>query len=169
MLDAPADITPAKMRNYAMRLLTGRDYSRAELATKLNKRFDEHSAIDEVLQRLADEGLQSDVRFAEAFVRSRVLRGHGLTRIRQDVRQKGIAEELVSETLDAADVDWKAQARDVAQRKFGQRKAADQRETAKRMRFLQYRGFNYDQIKYALAGGSDDQVDEQLDEQDFMD
>ena len=37
------------------------------------------------------------------------------------------------------------------------------------MRFLQYRGFNYDQIKYALAGGSDDQVDEQLDEQDFMD
>jgi len=56
MLDAPADITPAKMRNYAMGLLTGRDYSRAELATKLSKRFDQHSAIDEVLQRLADEG-----------------------------------------------------------------------------------------------------------------
>ena len=66
MLDTPADTTPAKMRNYAMGLLTGRDYSRAELATKLVKRFDEHSAIDGVLQRLADEGLQSDVRFAEA-------------------------------------------------------------------------------------------------------
>ncbi len=159
MLDAPADITPAKMRNYAMGLLTGRDYSRVELATKLNKRFDEHSAIDEVLQRLADEGLQSDVRFAEAFVRSRILRGHGLTRIRQDIRQKGIADELVGQTLDAADVDWMALARDVAQRKFGQRRAADQRETAKRMRFLQYRGFNYDQIKYALDGSSEDPVD----------
>ena len=130
------------MRNYAMGLLTGRDYSQAELATKLSKRFDNHEAIDEVLQCLAEEGLQSDVRFAEAFVRSRVLRGHGLTRIRQDVRQKGIAEDLAAETLDGADVDWKAQARDVAQRKFGQRQAADQRETAKRMRFLQYRGFN---------------------------
>jgi regulatory protein len=165
MLEAPADITPAKMRNYAMGLLTGRDYSRAELTTKLSKRFDNHGAIDEVLQRLAEEGLQSDVRFAEAFVRSRVLRGHGLTRIRQDVRQKGIAEDLVAETLDGADVDWKAQARDVAQRKFGQRQAADQRETAKRMRFLQYRGFNYDQIKYALAGC----VDEPADDSDFFD
>ena len=160
MLEAPADATPAKARNYAMGLLTGRDYSRAELATKLNKRFDNHSAIDEVLQRLADEGLQSDERFAEAFVRSRILRGHGLTRIRQDIRQKGIADELVGQTLDAADVDWMDLAREVAQRKFGQRQAADQRETAKRMRFLQYRGFNYDQIKYALQGCSDDLVND---------
>ena len=165
MLDAPADITPAKMRNYAMGLLTGRDYSRAELATKLSKRFDEHSAIDEVLQRLADEGLQSDVRFAEAFVRSRILRGHGLTRIRQDIRQKGIADELVGQTLEEADVDWMTLAREVAQRKFGRRQAADQRETAKRMRFLQYRGFSYDQIKYALAGC----LDESADEADFFD
>ena len=52
------------------------------------------------MQRLADEGLQSDVRFAEAFVRSRILRGHGLTRIRQDIRQKGIADELVGQTLE---------------------------------------------------------------------
>ena len=44
MLEAPADITPAKIRNSAMDLLTGREYSRAELADKLNKRFDHHSA-----------------------------------------------------------------------------------------------------------------------------
>ncbi len=156
MLEPPADITPAKMRNYAMGLLTGRDYSRAELSTKLNKRFDQQDAMDEVLQRLADEGLQSDTRFAEAFVRSRIIRGHGLTRIRQDIRLKGIAEELVAQTLDAADVDWMVLAREVAQRKFGQRLASDQRERAKRMRFLQYRGFNYDQIKYALAETSDE-------------
>ena len=151
MLEAPADTTPAKIRNTAMDLLTGREFSRAELAEKLNKRFDQHAAINDVLERLAEEGLQSDTRFAEAFVRSRLYRGHGLMRIRQDIRQKGIAEELITRTLDEADVDWKHLAREVAQRKFGQRKAADQREKAKRMRFLQYRGFNYDQIKFALA------------------
>jgi regulatory protein len=62
----------------------------------------------------------------------------------------------VAQTLDAADVDWMVLAREVAQRKFGQRLASDQRERAKRMRFLQYRGFNYDQIKYALAETSDE-------------
>jgi regulatory protein len=165
MLEAPADTTPAKIRNAAMDLLTGREYSRHELSEKLNKRFDQHSAIDEVLQRLADEGLQSDTRFAEAFVRSRVYRGHGLARIRQDIRHKGIADELVAQSLEEADVNWYQLARDVAQRKFGQSlnraagRPVDQREKAKRMRFLQYRGFNYDQIKYALSETSENDAD----------
>ena len=72
MLEKPADTTAAKIRNAAMDLLTGREFSSAELATKLNKRFDNHPSVDEVLVRLSEEGLQSDKRFAEAFVRSRL-------------------------------------------------------------------------------------------------
>ena len=155
MLEKPADTTSAKIRNAAMDLLTGREFSRAELATKLNKRFDNHPSTDEVLVKLSEEGLQSDKRFAEAFVRSRLHRGHGLARIRQDIRPKGVSDELVARALEEADIDWYELARDVATRKFGQRPAADQREKAKRMRFMQYRGFNYDQIKYALGAAVD--------------
>ncbi|MFY9334034.1 MAG: regulatory protein RecX [Porticoccaceae bacterium] len=151
MLDLPPVITPAKLRIAAMDLLTGREYSRAELAEKLAKRFDNHEAIPVVLDQLADEGLQSDTRFTEAFIRSRIYRCHGLLRIRQDIRQKGISDELVAQALDKAEVDWFELARELAQRKFGPDPAVDQRAKAKRMRFLQYRGFNYDQIKYALA------------------
>jgi regulatory protein len=161
MLESPADKTPAKIRIAAMNLLTGREYSRAELAAKLAKRFDSHPAIEQVLIGLAEEGLQSDKHFVEAFIRSRIFRGQGITRIRQDVRQKGVADELVAQALDDADVDWCELARDVAHRKFGNRPVADQREKAKRMRFMQYRGFNYDQIKYALAASADgDEYDE---------
>ncbi len=155
VLEAPADITPAKIRIAAMDLLTGREYSRAELATKLNKKFDNHSAIEQVLVQISDEGLQSDKRFAEAFIRSRLYRGHGLARLRQDIRQKGIADDLVAQALEDADINWFELAKDVAQRKFGDRQAADQREKAKRMRFMQYRGFNYEQIKYALSSSLD--------------
>ena len=88
MLEKPADNTAAKIRIAAMDLLTGREFSRAELATKLNKRFDNHPSIAEVLVKITEEGLQSDKRFAEAFVRSRIYRGHGLARIRQDIRKK---------------------------------------------------------------------------------
>ena len=150
-----ADITPAKIRIAAMDLLTGREYSRAELTTKLNKKFESHSAIEQVLVDISEEGLQSDKRFAEAFIRSRIYRGHGLARLRQDIRQKGVADDLVAQALEDADINWYELAKDVAQRKFGDRQAADQREKAKRMRFLQYRGFNYEQIKYALNPSAD--------------
>jgi regulatory protein len=144
-------ITPAKLRNAAMDLLTGREFSRAELRSKLSKRFENHSGIDDVLDQLCDDGLQSDSRFTNAFVRSRVSRGQGLARIRMDIREKGIDQELLTRILSEQEVDWFELARDVAQRKFGNEEAKDQKAKAKRVRFLQYRGFNFDQIKYALA------------------
>jgi len=144
-------ITPAKLRNAAMDLLTGREFSRAELCSKLSKRFENHSGIDDVLDQLCDDGLQSDSRFTNAFVRSRVSRGQGLARIRMDIREKGIDQELLTRILSEQEVDWFELARDVARRKFGNEEAKDQKAKAKRVRFLQYRGFNFDQIKYALA------------------
>jgi regulatory protein len=143
--------TPARIRFSAMDLLTGREFSRAELNKKLNTRFDDDPAIGSVLDQLQSEGLQSDSRYAGAFVRSRINRGHGQVRIRLDIRQKGISEELTNLALNNEEVDWFALARDVAMRKFGSVPAADLKAKAKRMRFLQYRGFNFEQIKYALA------------------
>lgn len=151
MLEDPKQITAAKIRIAAMDILTGREYSRAELAAKLNRRFDQHPDIDQVLKQLAEDGLQSDARFTEAFIRSRILRGHGMTRIQQDIRQKGIADNLFQAGVEEADVDWFELALDVARRKFGHRPAEDQRERARRLRFMQYRGFNFDQVKYALG------------------
>ena len=146
-----SDVTPAKIRSTAMDLLTGREFSRAELRKKLHQRFDGHSAIDEVLARLESEGLQSDQRFTEAFLRARIHRGHGLNRIRLDIRQKGIAESLFNLTVEQDNTDWFALAADVAKRKFGLKPIKDQKDKAKRVRFMQYRGFNFEQIKYALS------------------
>lgn len=144
-------ITPAKIRSAAMDLLTGREFSRAELAKKLDKLFDSDPAIASELDRLQEEGLQSDQRFTEAFLRSRIYRGHGLARIRLDVRQKGIGDDLFNAAVEATDTDWFRLAREVADRKFGRSPATEQKDRARRMRFLQYRGFNFDQIKYALS------------------
>ena len=68
-----------------------------------------------------------------------------------DIRQKGIAEDLFNVAVETSDTDWFALAREVAERKFGRSLTIDQKDRARRMRFLQYRGFNFDQIKYALS------------------
>ena len=52
--------------------------------------------------------------------------------------------------LNEAGVDWFKLAKDTAQLKFGSDHEVDAKEKAKRMRFLQYRGFSFDQINYAL-------------------
>ena len=151
MTEQPSnEITPSKIRIAAMGMLAGREYLQGQLAEKLAKKFDNSSYIPEVLERLAKENLQSDHRFIEAFIRSRIARGQGETRIRLDLKQRGAPSGLVSQLLQEAEVDWFELARQTAEIKFGQSQPVDAKEKAKRMRFLQYRGYNYDQINYAL-------------------
>jgi len=131
-------------------MLAGREYLQSQLAEKLAKKFDKSSFIPEVLERLVEENLQSDHRFIEAFIRSRISRGQGETRIRLELKQRGANLALVSQLLAEAEIDWYELAFQTAINKFGQSKPVDAKEKAKRMRFLQYRGYNFDQIKYAL-------------------
>jgi regulatory protein len=145
------EITPSKIRIAAMGMLAGREYLQSQLAEKLAKKFDNSPYIPDVLDRLVEENLQSDHRFIEAFIRSRISRGQGETRIRLELKQRGANLNLVIQLLAEAEVDWYELALQTATSKFGQSQASDTKEKAKRMRFLQYRGFNFDQINYALT------------------
>lgn len=146
----------AKIRLTAMNLLSYREYSRLELAEKLIAKFDDSPLIDQVIDQLVKENLQSDQRFSEAFVRSRVARGQGQVRIRMELCERGIDKEMANQTINQCEVDWFALAKEVTKTKYGEELVADNRDKAKRMRFLQYRGFTYDQISHALEKSNTD-------------
>jgi regulatory protein len=61
-----------------------------------------------------------------------------------------VSETLIDEVLDDRDDDWRSLARTIRQRKFGPDQPRDFREKARQMRFLQYRGFDPDQIQAAM-------------------
>ena len=124
-----------------MNLLARREHSRTELRQKLGRRFTDTRVIDQEIDRLAEENLQSDARFAETFVRHRFCRGQGPLRIRQEMRQRGIADDDIQIAMAAEDYDWSASAAGVMERKFGSGPAADIHEKARRNRFMQYSGF----------------------------
>lgn len=140
----------AAARVSALNILARREHSRHEMATKLRQKFPEFDALDTLLDQLEQESLLSDARFAEAFVRSRIRKGQGLYRIRQELRTKGVAEEWLDAALAELEVDWFELAKEVLGRRFGSERSAEYSERAKMARFLQYRGFNSDQIQYAL-------------------
>tara|TARA_R110002012_G_scaffold7675_9_gene35683 strand:- start:4641 stop:5105 length:465 start_codon:yes stop_codon:yes gene_type:complete len=145
------DATP---RDIAIGLLARREYSRAELAQRLKKKNFDDAAIDECLDTLIDQGLQSDARFAASFVRTRILRGQGVIRIKGELRQRGVDQETLGaafETVEAEEqVDWFELARETLERRF-KTPGDTPKERARRERFLANRGFDFEQIRYALS------------------
>ena len=140
----------AEIRRAGMDLLARREHSVFELRHKLRRRFGDTPLIDEALSRLADENLQSDERYAGSFVRERAARGYGPVRIRQEMREKGLDKTAIAAGLEGANIEWRSLAADVCRKKFGDSPAADARERARRSRFLQYRGFEADDVRDLL-------------------
>lgn len=125
-----------------MDLLARREHSYAELLRKLRQRGVETPAAEIELDRLVEDGLLSDERFCEAYVYYRGQRGYGPTRLREELRQRGVAESLVEQMLSAVAWDWSEMARQVFNKRFPEGEATAPADRAKQQRFMQYRGFS---------------------------
>lgn len=140
--------TVLQLRQRAVRLLARRDHTRLELTRKLAG----HGADEDVaavVDELAARGLQSDARFAQAYVDAQGAR-LGAARLRQTLRQKGVADELARDALGTDTLaDEASRARAVWAKKF-RTAPADAREWARQARFLQSRGFAADLIRKLL-------------------
>jgi regulatory protein len=140
------------LRVAALRLLTRRDHSRAELKVKLAAAAESPEQLDAVLDALQAERLQSDQRFATQRVVARARR-YGDARLKQELRQQGVSDEDISTALPEGG-DEASRCRAVWARKFRQLPQSVE-ERAKQMRFLQYRGFSSEAIRRVMRGGDE--------------
>jgi regulatory protein len=148
---------PTGLMQYAVALLARREHSRAELARKLRRRAERHAAagpaadIEGVLDRLQAQGLLSDERFAAVLARGRALR-FGAARIRAEMRQHELADDLIEPALEKLRASEEQRALEVWRKRFG-RAPADAAERARQMRFLAQRGFAPGVILRIVKGG----------------
>ena len=145
-----------------MQLLVRREHSRQELAQKLAKYAETAEEIEIVLDELAKRGMLSDARFAE--MRTHILaKKFGASRIAQDLRARGVSDELADKAVDSTRSSEIERARAAWTKRF-RAPPANALEKAKQMRFLQGRGFSFDTIravvpaKFSAAGDGDDDV-----------
>jgi len=138
-------------RKKAMDYLARREYGNHELKKKLAAAGFLAEAVEPAVEQLVVDGLQSDRRFVEAFVQSRISQGKGPGRILADLSSRDIQESLADEVLAETGEDWRKLARGVRQKKFGRALPREFKEKARQMRFLQYRGFLPDHIQAAVA------------------
>jgi len=144
--DEPAADSPAELKARALRFLARREHSRAELSRKLAPHAESAEALLFLLDELEKRKQLSDERYAE--VRAHwMARKYGAAKIRQDLKAKGVAEEVAARVSTDGELE---RARGILARKYRDA-ATTAEEKARRMRFLQGRGFSFDTIRGALA------------------
>lgn len=132
------------LRARAIDALARREHTRVELQRKLSPHSDDPEQLIQLLDDLQTRGWLSDARYAEQRVHASQSR-FGSRKIEHELRQQGVAESLISTTLDNLKATEFDRALQVWQKKYGM-SAATQQERNKQMRFLQSRGFEMDVI-----------------------
>lgn len=140
------------LRERALNYLARREHSRAELAQKLSP-HGEAEEIAALLDRLEQENLLSNARYAESLAHSRQGR-HGSLRLKSELREKGVPELVAAEVVGQARAADLAAARAVWLKKFGE-PPVDMKERARQQRFLLGRGFPSEVVRRVLGGEED--------------
>jgi regulatory protein len=137
-----------KVRKSMMGLLARREHSRRELLQKTQlKGFDEH-LINANLDEFIEQDWQSDSRYAAMLIRSRISKCHGPIKIRMELKQKGISNEIIDLYMLEYE-NWNEVALTALTKKFTIPNR-QKNESNKQYRFLQQRGFANEHIKWAI-------------------
>ncbi|RYF07843.1 MAG: recombination regulator RecX [Comamonadaceae bacterium] len=146
------------LKGRALRLLSQREHSRAELQTKLARHVQEGDDLAAVLDDLEAKDFINAGRVADSVVNRRSSR-LGNRRLAQELRSKGLHDDLVREAIERIAGTETSRAQAVWRQRFAGRPATTPQEAARQMRFLAARGFGGDVIRRVVRAGDEDIAD----------
>lgn len=141
-----------KAKERALRLLDYRARSRTEVAQRLRRAGFADEVVEETLERLEALGLIDDSQFAGTWVNHRLVgKAMGKTRIKWELRQKGIQKETVEEALAAVDADQQYEsAMRLAVSRWDKDSPDEPAQRRRLASYLRRRGFDWDTINRVL-------------------
>lgn len=164
----------SRLRWLAFYYLSRREYGKAELKQKLLDKEQDAASIDALLDEFEQKGYQSDYRTTLMLIRENIRKGRGRERIKQEFYRKKITmPSNIDELIDMANtesdefsefvndddslvegVDWLKLAVAARTKKYGDDIPIEQKDKARQVRFLQYRGFKanicFEALNYTL-------------------
>jgi regulatory protein len=142
------------LKGRALRLLSSREHSRAELERKLAQHEEEPGQLRRVLDELQAKDFINEQRVVESVLHRRAPR-LGAARVRQELQAKGLAPDAIAEAVAGLQSTELQRAREVWRRKFDAM-PTDAAQRAKQARFLAARGFGGEVIRRVLNTSEDD-------------
>lgn len=143
-----------KAKESAFFLLKFRQRSEKEIYDRLKRKKFEEVIIQQTLRFLKDKEFIDDRRFARAWIESRINKPIGLRRLREELKLKGIAKEIISEQLDRIKENYSEEdiVIQVARNKFEKIKGLDPQKAKRRVyAYLLRRGFSPDVVIEAIS------------------
>jgi len=134
------------IRKKLLDFLSRREHSFKELIFKLEDRVSSSQKLFLELEKLREEGLQSNERFAESFIRSRSIKGFGPEKISNELRSKGIEDNLIKKMVYSQELDWKMILKKEFKKKYPQSVNYNIEDMSKIKKFFFQRGFLIDEI-----------------------
>jgi regulatory protein len=132
----------------ALDLLARRQRSEWEMQQYLKRKDYDESTIKIILNKLSDRELLNDKKFAEAWVDNRrLLKNVSKRRLKQELQQKHISNQIISEVLKDDETDERVVLNELVAKKRSQSRYQDEQ---KLMSYLLRQGFNYGDIKDVL-------------------
>ena len=132
-----------------MDFLARREHTGKEILSKLKNRVESVELLKAEIDKLEEEGLIDNKRFAEQYIYSRSLRGYGPLRIEQELKQRGVNEDVSHPLMN--DIDWTAFAIEVLKKKTAGVFPDETKQILKIKKFMNYRGFDFNQIEEAFS------------------
>lgn len=132
----------------ALRYVAMRPRSEWELRDYLRRKDVDEPVAQIIVERLQRVGLLDDLAFARAWVSNRrLLKATSVRKLRLELKQKHVAEDVVAQVLAEDETDERDTLRELAAKK-----RARYPDDMKLMQYLARQGFGYDDIKTVLAG-----------------
>jgi len=150
------ELTEAKSQSqtdkaYALTLayVARRMRSEGELRDYFRRKGNDNDFTRSVLVKLRKQGLVDDAEFARRWVENRrLLKATSAKKLRLELRQKHIADDIIRQVLAVDETDERTLLRDLVAKK---RKQTRYQDNQKLIAYLARQGFNYDDIKVAMA------------------
>jgi regulatory protein len=144
----------ARATNAALIFLGYRARSEREVRDRLNQKGYPPETVAAVIERLNGWGYLNDADFARFWTENRVQhKPRGRRLLEQELRFKGVAPEVVRETLDEAELDEDAAALELARDRIRRGTGSDLEPEVLRRRlagFLGRRGYDYDVVRRVM-------------------
>ncbi len=142
------------LKGRALRLLSQREHSRAELERKLATHEEEPGELAKALDELQARDFINDGRAIESVIHRRSGK-LGAARVKQELAAKGLSGEAVAAALAQLKDSELDRAREVWRKKFGT-PPQDAQERSKQIRFLITRGFAAEVVRKVVQGADED-------------
>lgn len=145
----PSPRSGPSLKARAIGFLSRREYSRRELQRKLAPHAQDPDELEALLDGLERENWLSNERFAQSLVNRRAQR-QGAQRIVQELRQHGLAENVIQDAEQRLHGTERQRATEIWEKKFG-RPPQDAKDYARQFRFMASRGFSTELIRRLLG------------------